>query len=206
MVPVDAAITQVGGFILTYSGYEYGYANSVAPRSLDMQELIFKSCDIKIDQNTDYQTQLLDRLLSQYTDAVNLQSLLNVYISNPSNSIESELFQLYSQLDLDIESGVQLDLIGKIVGLSRSGWSDYAYRLLLRAKIATNVSDGTYPRCLELLKWVTSNMNTYFERTAAYEVEIYSPEVIPSNIYFKFLDIIQKMFPAGVDIAGYNII
>lgn len=53
---------------------------------------------------------------------------------------------------IDTALGAQLDRLGWIVAMPRSGWPDETYRRILRAQILTLRSDGTTPHLLKILE------------------------------------------------------
>lgn len=85
--------------------------------------------------------QALARLVTQYKNATKLQGLLTSLV-NPIQDIESSLTDMNNLRYLQQAQGVQLDVIGIIVGLPRGGRNDAQYRLALQAQIKVNVSCG----------------------------------------------------------------
>lgn len=66
--------------------------------------------------------------------------------------IEDVLFQLLNERSLTDAEGVQLDLIGEILGLARQGgWTDDEYRILLGVRIGINLSNGEPERMINTL-------------------------------------------------------
>ena len=54
-------------------------------------------------------------------------------------------------LDIDKATGATLDLYGERVGQARGQATDEKYRLMIKAKIARNLSNGTYPSVIRAL-------------------------------------------------------
>ncbi len=108
-----------------------------------------------ITQITTHQDDALKRLMQQFKDKTNLKKLLNIYLPR-FQELEDEIWQLLNRLDIDAVSGIWLDYIGEIVVLTRvSGTTDERYRQLLKAKIATNVSEGEPERIISIFKILT---------------------------------------------------
>jgi hypothetical protein len=208
-LPLVPAMLYIDNYLFLHGGIDAKLdvlPNVVEKEYTDFYFLSFKTVTLKITQNIDYQTQLNNRLLSQYIDSTNLKNLLDIYVNNPSNEIEEEIFKLYFQLDIDLESGSQLSQIGNLVGIPRSGWSDYEYKLLIRSKIMRNVCDGTYIDFLRLWKWVTNNPNSYVDEDVLItEVEVISKIGIPSEIQDLFNENIAASLPIGVSYGGLTI-
>ncbi len=92
-------------------------------------------------------------LTSEYRLAPNLNAWLETLLS-PLNDTTNMLSQMTEAFDLEYAAGVQLDVLGAIVGANRTvnfqpshGVSpvldDTTYRLLIQATIAANQWDGT---------------------------------------------------------------
>lgn len=89
----------------------------------------------------DHATIAVSRLAQQFKDKPNITALVRA-LCVPIQDIENALWQLKTQRGFN-GIGVQLDLVGKIVGQPRNGLSDADYLLYLRAKIAVESSIGT---------------------------------------------------------------
>jgi len=60
-----------------------------------------------------------NRILNQYRDSPNLLALLRVLIDTPNDELRAAFESLLTRLDIDASVGIQLDLIGTIVGRPR---------------------------------------------------------------------------------------
>jgi len=85
----------------------------------------------------------------------NIQALLDAYIQQVQE-IENALFQLLENRTLETAVGVQLDNLGRLIGQARGELSDADYRILLRARILANKSNGTIDDIVEMLQIATS--------------------------------------------------
>lgn len=72
----------------------------------------------------------------------------------PAQGIENALAQLLTQRTLDTAAGANLDVIGAIVGQPRNGLVDDDYRRYVRARIATNNSNGTTNNLIHIVKLI----------------------------------------------------
>ncbi len=92
-------------------------------------------------------------LTSEYAQTTQFQQWM-LAVLNIANDISNCLANISSDFDLDFAVGVQLDILGQIIGVGRvvsfqpsNGVSptldDTTYRLLLQATIANNQWDGT---------------------------------------------------------------
>jgi hypothetical protein len=106
-----------------------------------------------IDKILDHGTRAEANLLQQYKEAENLKNLLSVWTGR-TQQLEDELHGMFTSRALFDAFGVQLDLIGQIVGIAREGYDDETYRKFLLFKIGTNKSDGTAETVIELFRLV----------------------------------------------------
>lgn len=77
-------------------------------------------------------------LIIQYHDKLKAQAVVSNWVD--CMVADGLLLDLDSAYSPDSAVGVQLDALGKILGLSRNGFNDDDYRLLLNFKIVTNNS------------------------------------------------------------------
>jgi hypothetical protein len=95
----------------------------------------------------------MNLLTSEYKLAPNLNAWLEALLS-PGNDTTNMIIGMTEAFDLDVATGVQLDVLGAIVGANRTvGFQptgsvspildDDTYRLLIMATIAANQWDGT---------------------------------------------------------------
>lgn len=69
--------------------------------------------------------------------------------------LEATLFALIVERRLDVATGRNLDVYGRVVGLRRDGLPDSVFRLFIRAKILANASQGEIPRIKRYVQIVT---------------------------------------------------
>jgi hypothetical protein len=92
-------------------------------------------------QTSDYKN-FLDLLIQQYLEKPKFKGILEA-VGNQCNNIETAIFELIDEYNIENGSGIQLDIIGKILGLNRDGRSDESYKTLLKIKAEINFSSGT---------------------------------------------------------------
>lgn len=86
---------------------------------------------------TDHINRALANLLAQFDNSPKLRELVSIFVAEVQ-VIEDVYNELLTERILSAAEGVQLDRIGKFVGLSRDDLSDSIYRVLLGAKITAN--------------------------------------------------------------------
>ena len=89
----------------------------------------------------DYE-EFLNFLTQQYKTKEKFKAILQAS-AQQSNDFETALLELRDEYYLSTAIGVQLDVIGDILGLPRDGRDDESYRTLLRVKANLNISAGT---------------------------------------------------------------
>lgn len=89
----------------------------------------------------DHRGEAESRLLSQFDDAAKLHALVRALVG-PLQALEEAAFEVLGAFDVDSAAGAQLDVVGGLVGESRQGRSDIAYRAYVRARILASSSDG----------------------------------------------------------------
>jgi hypothetical protein len=96
----------------------------------------------------------LSRLLAQYQDYANhprVHDFLRTFLIELQN-LEDVCWQVFVERWPYTAEGVQLDLLGKIVGQGRGGRTDDAYRLWILARIAVNRSNGKVEELYDILE------------------------------------------------------
>jgi len=94
-----------------------------------------------ITQFTDHEGRV-SRLIEQFQNKPDLEALIRVYLRQLQD-VEDALFEIILERDLDNAVGVQLNVIGNLVGQPRTTSDDNRYRTSIRARIAINLSDST---------------------------------------------------------------
>ena len=112
-----------------------------------------KLSDYTIYRVLDNHTELAnDNLISQFKDCPNLLKLLNVWMVE-LDTLSEDVRQFQSNiLNTETAEGVNLDIVGKVLGLDRIlGEPDLYYRDRLLTKINVNNCDGTFRSILVAL-------------------------------------------------------
>ncbi len=132
-----------------------------------------------------------------------IEQLIAILIA-PFQVLENTLQDLLTQRAVDTAIGAQLDRLGVIVGQPRLGLLDDAYRIYIRARIATNRSNGTTEDLIKIAKLIindpTALITARNEGTATVRVTIGVITVTDAlgDILFTFL---SQAVSAGVRIV-----
>ena len=138
------------------------------------------------------------RLLQQYKDSPRITALIEILFGQQVQEIEDAAHQFYSRLDIDNAEGVQLDRVGTIVGLTRIGWEDSVYRILLKAKIGKNVSHGTIEDVISVWRLLAQANEVQVVETYPAQIDLYSDTPIDGTIATFVRDLMQDVVAAGV--------
>ncbi len=110
----------------------------------------------EITKNTEHTAEGLLLFIDRYKNKPRLASLLLIFLDQVQE-LEDALFQLITDRAIDAAVGVQLDILGDIVGQpERVGLSDDDYRTIIKARIKVNRSDGHAEQLIEILALVAT--------------------------------------------------
>jgi hypothetical protein len=90
---------------------------------------------------TDHGEDAASKLLEQFKDKPRILALLQSYVTQ-IQALEDVFWDMFTKRWIDGGEGVQLDVVGRIVGEKRQGSEDEEYRAFLRARIRVNRSVG----------------------------------------------------------------
>jgi len=142
----------------------------------------------------DYETQAVSRLTGQFQDSPKIKAMLAAIVSGFSK-IESTLDQMKTERWVDSAIGAQLDGAGYIVGETRQGRDDDAYREAIRFRIFINISKGTPTDVIKGLKYITKPSDTqYFEQYPATIILFTNGAAVNHTIN----DVMQDISPAAI--------
>lgn len=71
------------------------------------------------------------------------------------------LYAMLTERRLDTAVGAQLDVLGKLVGEDRDGLDDATYRRYIRARVATNKSDGLIKDLIKITRLLLDDPDAY---------------------------------------------
>lgn len=151
----------------------------------------------------DYSDQALDDLLPSrpFGESVNIRALLKSWIDQIQDledcAVLLVLFQRNTPTNLQ---GVQLDVLGKILGQPRWGRTDGNYRLLLNARIIANSSQGTVDPLLEVIFGILGIMPVYYQGGAAsYMITLTLVDLLSDADHDAVIEFMRAMTPIGVE-------
>jgi hypothetical protein len=136
-------------------------------------------------------------LPSQFADKANLATLIEIF-GNAIQEIESELWGLHSDRRLDNATGALLDDLGKLVGQDRLGYSDDAYRILIRGRVRARRCNGTPDAILAVLEGIEPD-TTYelYEGLGEYMIDA-TGEPITNSVAGILISLLRTASPVSV--------
>lgn len=137
-----------------------------------------------------------DRLAEQFKNSPQLQGLICSLLSEYQDL--KEVFQdLLLNRSIFTADGVQLDLLGDILGLDRYGLDDDSYRTALQSTVYLNVSNGEPETVITYLKKVTeSSIVLYSESQPATIKMFYNGATVPVGLKAS----VKSVIAAGVGV------
>jgi hypothetical protein len=148
--------------------------------------------------------QALARLVTQYQNSPNLQSLLSGIVT-PCQDIENALVDMNNLRYLPDATGAQLDVIGVIVGLARTqGQSDASYILDLYGQIKVNTSEGQPEQAIQAFLLFTGAPYVLLYEThlaSLFFNSIYTPS--DQSAADMLIETMEEVTPAGVRVEGF---
>jgi len=93
----------------------------------------------------------------------NIRKVLRILIA-PYQDLENVFQQMLMSRVIDDAIGVQLDMLGRIVGQQREGFDDEDYRRMLRARIAANKT-GAIEHVLKVARLTLNDSDAYLHVT-----------------------------------------
>ncbi|NIR31660.1 MAG: DUF2612 domain-containing protein [Gammaproteobacteria bacterium] len=112
-----------------------------------------------LTKTTDHEDEGLALLIAQFRDKANIEILVRALLAQVQD-VEDALWDLRVNRAIDTGEGVQLEVIGRIVGQARAGTSDEEYRVWLKARIKVNRSKGKPEQLIEILDFVVGDVAT----------------------------------------------
>lgn len=103
------------------------------------------------------------RIIDSYKEATNLNEYIRALIQNESSELETMFDQLLTLTNLNTATGVNLEVLGVIVGQSRQVgdtiYGDEDYRLLIRGRIANNFTSSTPEELIVAVQFILTVEN-----------------------------------------------
>jgi hypothetical protein len=139
----------------------------------------------------------LELLLEQFKRKPRIAAVLGAFLGSVQE-LDDVAFQVLTERDLDTAIGVQLDVIGRIVGELRQGRTDDEYRPFLRARILVNRSNGLTEEIITIVRVLlgeSAQLTLREEFPAAFTIIVDDAIAAPIDAVIRLL---QQAKAAGV--------
>jgi hypothetical protein len=142
----------------------------------------------------DYAAKFVPKLTGQFEDSPKLKGMVKA-ILDALTELENQGDALITERWIDTAIGKQLDGAGYIVGESRKGRDDEAYRKAIKFRVFVNISKGTPDDLVSAVKFLTSPTDCqYLESFPATAILFTNGMDVPSDIH----DQLQTMAPVAL--------
>ncbi len=125
-------------------------------------------------------------------------------VAGSIQSVEDALQQLYTERRIDTAVATQLDVLGRIVGQPRLGLSDSDYRRHVRARIATNRSNGSAEDIIKITRLVLDDDDVYIH-VEQQQVATVVVDLRDTPVAYALAQIVRDFLTDGVS-AGVRLI
>ena len=173
---------------------------------------------------TNHEARALATLPSQWRDSPKVRALVAI-LARRSQHLEDTAWDLYSKRGVETAEGVQLDILGKLVGQRRLGLSDGDYRRLISVRILANRAGGRADVIAQVVAGVVQATVTYTGPTTGgsghyrlswktnnepsanllAQLRLLLDEISPSGVSWEAIDSRKEGFAfAGSDVYGWG--
>lgn len=127
----------------------------------------------------DHEEQGVALLLDQFKNKPRLEAWLRIYLRQVQ-LLDDATYDVMIARMIDLATGAQLDLIGKIVGERRLGRTDTEFRVFIYVRIQANRSAGTTPELLKIIELLSSPTPAHYD------------EYYPASILLEFAELTPR--------------
>lgn len=109
-----------------------------------------------LEHEPDHVAKGVSRFIEQYKNKPRMEAWVTSYLLE-IQAVEDAIYDVYTLRWLDNATGAQLSMLGQIVGQHNPGLSDADYKVLIRARIAVNRSNGKPDELIEILRLMAAS-------------------------------------------------
>lgn len=150
-----------------------------------------------VEKITDHLERSLKRLISQYKDSPNIESILRVY-GPEIQQLENMFSDIFTKTIFLQSEGEQLDRIGLILNQPRQGLSDLDYKTVLIGKIAEYNSEGTPEDLINIYSILTDAQQIQYEEIYPANFRLHATNANPIGTLLQVSKSLERAKPAGV--------
>ena len=154
-------------------------------------------------KNENILTEALDRLIFQYKEKPAFENLISA-LAKDHISFEESVWRLFSSTSLSQGTGVQLDIIGEILGILRLGRVDSVYRTRLIAAVIQYTSSGRWEQLIEGFRLLTGARSTQGEEIfpASVSLTAIGATNLSTVDLVEIADVLRKLKAAGIGLKA----
>lgn len=138
-----------------------------------------------------------NRLLQQYRNLPNIQAILDALVG-PYQTLEDAFNDLNTKRGFAAAEGVQLDRLGDIVGIARSGLTDDVYRTRIKIRVIQNLSQGEPDRLIQVYEFLLGASIVLYQENYPAGLALMANAEIPYGQATLIYEQLQNIAPAGV--------
>ena len=133
--------------------------------------------------------------------SANLKALATALAGNQVQDIEDAMRDFLYGLSIDDSEGDQLDHIGEIVGEERLGKTDALYRIAIKIRIGTNVSEGVMETVITIWRLLAPGDLVEISEDYPAKIDIVSPTLVATADELAYIkERLQDVLAGGVAI------
>lgn len=157
-----------------------------------------------ITEITTHESDALTRLITQYSDSLNLKEIIKIYTAQ-IQELETVFFELLNERSLKDSVGQQLDNFGTILDQLRLGYNDEIYRGLIYNKITQLNSEGTIEDLLSIFNILMSADTINLSEPSVAHINMYAINSSPLIPLSDIVVAISNTKPTGVSVNLINV-
>lgn len=139
----------------------------------------------------------IDRLFQQFKGVASIEALVSAFTMD-IQVLEDSFDDLVTERFLEVAAGVQLDLLGDIVGQPRGVLDDVAYRLRIKVRIIQNLSEGEPERVIQVYKFLLNATTVFYGEIYPASIYLVGAGSIPAGQEAMVKENIERILPATV--------
>lgn len=153
--------------------------------------------------NEQHIAEAINHLIELFRDGPRNQALLTAF-GTQIQELENMLWTMYAAFSVDTATGDQLDILGRIVVEDRQGRLDSDYRAAVRVRILVNLSSGTLPELLDIMKKMVPTADARIYQIAPMNLHA-SFDVMTGTTLRTVVNILRQAKAGGVHLnVGYG--
>ena len=157
-----------------------------------------------ITEITTHESDALTRLITQYSDSLNLKEIIKIYTAQ-IQELETVFFELLNERSLKDSVGQQLDNFSTILDQLRLGYNDEIYRGLIYNKITQLNSEGTIEDLLSIFNILMSADTINLSEPSVAHINMYAINSSPLIPLSDIVVAISNTKPTGVSVNLINV-